>query len=176
MKKQFGFILFDDIKEFESWIFDEKVTRKITRLQVHHMSLPNYNTWITTDKRLFGDNRELSRTKSLDDYGKSKWHYRANCNHFIAQHFNIFPNGKITTGRSLNSTPIGIRGFNENAICVEIYGNFDKGHDKMTTEQKEAVMHVDDETFGEKEVIEVFRKGYKIKDKVIRHAMVKVAN
>ena len=40
----------------------------------------------------------------------------------------------------------------------------------------EAVMHVDDETFGEKEVIEVFRKGYKIKDKVIRHAMVKVAN
>lgn len=40
----------------------------------------------------------------------------------------------------------------------------------------EAVIHVDDETFGEKEVIEVFRKGYKIKDKVIRHAMVKVAN
>lgn len=40
----------------------------------------------------------------------------------------------------------------------------------------EAVMHVDDEAFGEKEIIEVFRKGYKIKDKVIRHAMVKVAN
>ncbi len=40
----------------------------------------------------------------------------------------------------------------------------------------EAVMHVDDEAYGEKEVIEVFRKGYKIKDKVIRHAMVKVAN
>lgn len=138
MKKKFGFILFDDIKEFESWIFDEKVTRKITRLQVHHMSLPNYNTWITTDKRLFGDNRELSRTKSLDDYGKSKWHYSDNCNHFIAQHFNIFPNGKITTGRSLNSTPIGIRGFNENAICVEIYGDFDK--DIMSTPQKNSVI------------------------------------
>ena len=40
----------------------------------------------------------------------------------------------------------------------------------------EAVMHVDDESFGEKEVVEVFRKGYKIRDKVIRHAMVKVAN
>jgi len=40
----------------------------------------------------------------------------------------------------------------------------------------EAVMHVDDENFGEKEITEVFRKGYKIKDKVIRHAMVKVAN
>lgn len=40
----------------------------------------------------------------------------------------------------------------------------------------EAVMHIDDDIFGEKEVTEVFRKGYKIKDKVIRHAMVKVAN
>ena len=40
----------------------------------------------------------------------------------------------------------------------------------------EAVMHIDDENFGEKEITEVFRKGYKIKDKVIRHAMVKVAN
>ena len=40
----------------------------------------------------------------------------------------------------------------------------------------EAVMHIDDENFGEKEVTEVFRKGYKIKEKVIRHAMVKVAN
>lgn len=40
----------------------------------------------------------------------------------------------------------------------------------------EAVMHVEDENFGEKEVVEVFRKGYKIGDKIIRHSMVKVAN
>ena len=40
----------------------------------------------------------------------------------------------------------------------------------------EAVMHVEDENYGEKEVVEVFRKGYKIGDKIIRHAMVKVAN
>ena len=40
----------------------------------------------------------------------------------------------------------------------------------------EAVMHVEDENFGEKEVVEVFRKGYKIGDKIVRHAMVKVAN
>ncbi|MBO5477544.1 MAG: nucleotide exchange factor GrpE [Clostridia bacterium] len=40
----------------------------------------------------------------------------------------------------------------------------------------EAVMHVEDENYGEKEVTEVFRKGYKIGDRIIRHAMVKVAN
>lgn len=40
----------------------------------------------------------------------------------------------------------------------------------------EAVMHIEDDTKGEKEIVEVFRKGYKINDKVIRHSMVKVAN
>ena len=39
-----------------------------------------------------------------------------------------------------------------------------------------AVMHVEDEAFGEGEIVEVFQKGYKKGDKVIRHAMVKVAN
>lgn len=40
----------------------------------------------------------------------------------------------------------------------------------------EAVMHEENEQYGEKEVIEVFRKGYKLGEKVIRHSMVKVAN
>ena len=40
----------------------------------------------------------------------------------------------------------------------------------------EAVMHVEDENFAEKQVVEVFRKGYRLGDKIIRHSMVKVAN
>lgn len=39
-----------------------------------------------------------------------------------------------------------------------------------------AVMHVDDESVGENIVVEVFMKGYKRGDKVLRHSMVKVAN
>ncbi len=39
-----------------------------------------------------------------------------------------------------------------------------------------AVMHIDDEAVGENEVVEVFQTGFKIGDKVVRHAMVKVAN
>ena len=39
-----------------------------------------------------------------------------------------------------------------------------------------AVMHVDDETKGENEIVEEFQKGFKIGDKVIRFSMVKVAN
>ena len=39
-----------------------------------------------------------------------------------------------------------------------------------------AVMHVEDEAYGESEIVEVFQKGYAKGDKVIRYAMVKVAN
>ena len=39
-----------------------------------------------------------------------------------------------------------------------------------------AVMHVDDESYGEGEILDVFQKGYKYKDKIIRYAMVRVAN
>lgn len=39
-----------------------------------------------------------------------------------------------------------------------------------------AVAHEDDESYGENEIILEMLKGYKYKDKVIRHSMVKVAN
>ena len=39
-----------------------------------------------------------------------------------------------------------------------------------------AVMHVEDETKGENEIVEVFQEGFRLGDKVIRFAMVKVAN
>lgn len=38
------------------------------------------------------------------------------------------------------------------------------------------VMHVEDDSFGENEIAEVFSKGYKLGDRVLRPAMVKVAN
>lgn len=39
-----------------------------------------------------------------------------------------------------------------------------------------AVMHVEDEEKGENEIVEVFQEGFRLGDKVIRFAMVKVAN
>ena len=40
----------------------------------------------------------------------------------------------------------------------------------------DAMMHVDDEELGEQEIAMVFAKGYKYKDRVVRHAQVQVAN
>ena len=43
-------------------------------------------------------------------------------------------------------------------------------------EKHNAVMHIDDENFGENVVSQVFQAGFMLGDKVIRHAIVQVAN
>lgn len=141
MKTKNGFTLLENQKDVKDWLAKQHVSRKITKLQVHHMDMPSYSTWEKTDKKVFSE-PHFGRTQSLDSYGKSKWHDSDGHGHYIAQHFNVFLDGKITTGRNLNSTPIGIRGWNTGAICIEIYGCFDKGHDKMTAAQKKAVIYL----------------------------------
>jgi len=49
-------------------------------------------------------------------------------------------------------------------------------NEQFDPELHNAVMHIDSEEAGENEVVEVFMKGYKLGDKVIRCSMVKVAN
>ena len=39
-----------------------------------------------------------------------------------------------------------------------------------------AVMHIEDEAYGENEIVEEFEKGFAIGDKVLRYSVVKVAN
>lgn len=53
---------------------------------------------------------------------------------------------------------------------------FGAAGDPFDPEKHNAVMHVDDETLGENTVAEVFQTGFTLGDKVIRFAMVKVAN
>ena len=48
--------------------------------------------------------------------------------------------------------------------------------DKFDPNLHNAVMHVDDDSYGENEIIEVFQKGYKKGARMIRFAMVKTAN
>ena len=127
MKTGYGFIEFENINEFKTWLAKQKVIRTVNKLQVHHMWMPDYSCW-KTDNAL----RRQYNTKT--------YHMNHNGWGDIAQHFSIFPNGHIVTGRSLNKTPIGIKGWNTGAICCEIYGNFDKGHDIMNAKQKKAVI------------------------------------
>lgn len=54
--------------------------------------------------------------------------------------------------------------------------SFGKSGDIFDPEIHNAVMHCEDESFGESVITDVFSTGYKLGDRVLRHAMVKVAN
>lgn len=120
--------------EFKTWIHKQG-NYKYTGLQVHHTWMPDYSCFYKANGK---HEDELTR-----QYNTQQYHKKTNGWGDIAQHFTIFPNGAIVTGRKLsNTTAIGIKGWNSNKICIEIYGNFDKGKDVMTKEQKEAVITV----------------------------------
>lgn len=48
--------------------------------------------------------------------------------------------------------------------------------EKFNPEYHNAVMHIDDENYGESLIVEEFQKGYILGEKVVRHSMVKVVN
>ena len=117
------------IEQFKTYLSSLKVTRKVKLIQLHHTWSPNYSH--------FNGSNHLSLQKNMKTY-----HTKTNGWSDIGQHFTIFPDGKICTGRNINSSPAGIYGANTGAICIECLGNFDKGGDAMTEEQKNAIVAV----------------------------------
>ena len=59
------------------------------------------------------------------------------------------------------------------SLGVEIFGNVG---DEFDPNLHNAVMHVENEELGENTIAQVFQKGFKIGEKVVRFAMVQVAN
>ena len=60
-----------------------------------------------------------------------------------------------------------------NGLGVEIFGNEGEEFDPNL---HNAVMHIDDENYGENVICQVFQQGFKLGDKIVRFAMVQVAN
>ncbi len=58
-------------------------------------------------------------------------------------------------------------------LGVEIFGNVG---DEFDPNLHNAVMHVENEELGENVIAQVFQKGFKIGEKIVRFAMVQVAN
>ena len=58
-------------------------------------------------------------------------------------------------------------------LGVEVFG---ASGDTFDPNLHNAVMHIDDETLGENVIAQVFQKGFRIGEKVVRFAMVQVAN
>ena len=60
-----------------------------------------------------------------------------------------------------------------NGLGVEIFGNVGEAFDPNL---HNAVMHTEDDTVAENAITQVFQKGFKIGEKIVRFAMVQVAN
>ncbi len=122
IETKFGFIKMTS-QEFESYIEKLKIARTILFIQQHHTYIPSYIH--------FKGNNHFELQK-----GMKNTHMNVNGWADIGQHFTVFPDGSILTGRNIEKTPACITGRNSNAICIENLGNFDKGGDEMTDVQK----------------------------------------
>ena len=64
----------------------------------------------------------------------------------------------------------------EDALAKMGVTAFGEKGETFDPEKHNAVMHIEDEQYGESEITEVYQKGYAKGDKILRFAMVKVAN
>lgn len=110
-----------------NYINNMAVKRKITRIQLHHTFSPSY-------KDFSGENHDALQN------GMKNYHVNTCGYSDIAQHFTVFPDGIIMTGRNLDVVPAGIKGANTGAICIECVGNFDS--DVMAESQKNAIVEL----------------------------------
>ncbi len=128
METKFGFTKMT-VPEFEIWISNLRVGRTILKIQQHHTYIPSYIH--------FTGNNHFERQLAMKNH-----HVNQNGWQNIGQHFTIFPDGTILTGRSLEKSPACITNQNANSVCIENFGNFDNNGDTMTSIQKEAIIAV----------------------------------
>lgn len=126
MEHKYGFTKFT-LNEFLPWVRDLKINRTILRIMEHH-------TWVPSYAHFTGINHFALQL------GMQTYHKYNNGWADIGQHFTIFPDGVIMSGRNIESVPACIANKNKDAICIEVLGDFDKGKDQMTDAQKETVI------------------------------------
>lgn len=120
------FILMDRV-EFEKWIQQEQITRRIKLIQNHHTAIPSYSN--------FNGRNHFERLIAMRNY-----HMQTNGWSDIGQNLTTFPDGTIAVCRSLNVNPAGIKGANTGGICIEHFGNFNLGKDKIHDEHRKSIV------------------------------------
>lgn len=114
--------------EFDDWLKDQKISRKVSLVQHHHTYVPAY-------RHFTGDNHFAlcaGMEKSHKERGFAE----------IAQNFTTFPDGTIMVCRSMNTIPAGIKGANSRGVCIENVGNFDIGRDIMSNLQRDTIIKI----------------------------------
>ncbi|MGG1397943.1 LysM peptidoglycan-binding domain-containing protein [Bacillus salipaludis] len=125
-------------EQFRDWLFNQKITRKITFFQEHHTYSPSYKN--------FNGSNYFTLMNSMKDYHVNEMGWSD-----ISQQLTTFPDGTVVLGRPFNTPPQGSFGLTNksvtpsieaNAVAIENVGNFDVGYDQMTAEQRETIITV----------------------------------
>jgi Bacterial SH3 domain/N-acetylmuramoyl-L-alanine amidase len=117
-------------QDFQNYVANTEFSRQIGVIQNHHTWEPNYSS-------LTPGNGEMNSLEAM-----RKFHIQERGWSDIGQNITTFPSGNIGLCRPLDITPAGIFGANRGAICIENLGNFDAGHDNMTSAHKETILFV----------------------------------
>lgn len=125
-------------EEFKEWLFKQKFTRKVGKIQLHH-------TWLPAYKHFNGLNH-MRMLKGMENHHVNRMGWSN-----ISQQLTTFPDGKVALGRPFDIPPEGTFGMQNKAVmkaieadslAIENIGNFDIGQDQMTKEQKETIITI----------------------------------
>jgi LysM repeat protein len=125
-------------EDFKDWLFNHIFTRKIGKIQQHHTYIPSYQQ--------FNGSNHFSLLKGMEEH-----HVKGMGWSNISQHLTTFPDGKVAVGRPFDTPPEGSYGLQNkeamirieaDALAIENVGNFDKGKNQMTKEQRETIVMV----------------------------------
>lgn len=128
MENKYGFTKMN-LDEFNVWLQNQQISRTITYIQQHHTYNPDYDS--------FNGNNHFQLQQAMKNY-----HVNDNGWRDIGQHFTVFPDGAIVSGRSMEYAPACIKGINAHSICIENLGNFDLNGDTMRDVQKQVIVQV----------------------------------
>lgn len=124
-----GRFILCSMKEFDHWLSNTSINRAIHLVQNHHTWSPGYAAFT-------GENH-LELLKGMESF-----HMKDRGFDMIAQNLTTFPDGKVAVCRPFDRIPAGIKGANQNGICIEHLGNFDSGKDSMTDLHRVAIVRV----------------------------------
>lgn len=111
---------------FAEWLENQKISRKIKRIQNHHTWKPDYAD--------FNGNNHFRLLE-----GMKRSHLKRGFSD-IAQNITTFPDGTLAICRPLTKNPAGIKGANTGGICIEHVGNFDGEGDTMSKAHKNTII------------------------------------
>ncbi|WP_298435723.1 amidase [Geobacter sp.] len=128
MQKKGKFVLFA-MDEFDQWLQQTRFSRSVKLVQNHHTFQPAYAQ--------FDGGNHFALLEGMEHFHMAERGFSE-----IAQNLTSFPDGTVALCRSIDKVPAGVKGANQEGICLENLGNFDAGGNAMTPAHRDAIVRI----------------------------------